>query len=377
MFAEAVYGWPHEATSSLEDLNPPPRPWTEGSEAGASARKQAKSSAVQRSATSSIDLVKVTPQLCPNRFPNPGKGWGIEEEETVILDTLYRKVGGLLSASWTRGKSALHHAPRLILVRLGLLTELQEEVQRLQRVNAELVDLDRMRNELFGNTVHELKTPLVTIRGYSDMLHSERMGPLSEAQRQAITVVRKNAKTLNNKIDYLLKACQNRDFALPLEEQAFPFDKFIENIAERHRPAAVSKEVTLHFEVEQEGLMLYGDRRRLREVLDNIVSNAIKFTDPGGRVWVRAGMPRRDRLPVEVMDTGCGIDEEAMDLIFERFQQADGTIRRRYGGSGLGLAIAQSNLRLHGSDIRVESEKGAGASFIFELPLARESEGPS
>lgn len=251
-----------------------------------------------------------------------------------------------------------------------LVDRLAHEVKRLARANADLHELDRLKDEFLGNVTHELKTPLVTIRGYADMMKTGRLGDLDERQQRAVDVVRKNTLRLQEQIDRLLACSRNDEHMGRLVRRKVPLSDVLRDVEERHRPSAEAKGVAFAVERPADDPTLWGDRERFVEVLDNLASNAVKFTDRGGGVTIRIGEPKGSRLPVAVIDTGCGIPAEALDYIFDRFRQADGSIRRTYGGSGLGLAIVRSNLEAHGCRIRVESEKGSGARFLFDLPLA-------
>ena len=254
-----------------------------------------------------------------------------------------------------------------------LLDRLAEKVQRLSRANADLRDLDRLKDEFLGNATHELKTPLVTLRGYAQMLDSERLGPLDPRQKGATKVMRRNAKRLQEQIDRLLAVSRSQTRLRELRVEDVPLAALVAEASDRSRPSAEVKDVDFAARLPERVVVVRGDRLRLAEVLDNLLSNAIKFTESGGSVCLRFGEPDRDRLPAEVVDTGCGIPPEAHERIFDRFRQADDSVRDKYGGSGLGLAIVRSNLEAHGCSIRVESARGWGAKFQFELPLAPEA----
>lgn len=264
------------------------------------------------------------------------------------------------------GTIRLHKTARI----KDLVEKLAHEVKRLARANADLQELDHLKDEFLGNVTHELKTPLVTIRGYAEMMQSGRLGELGEKQGRAIEVMLRNTLRLQEQIERLLAGSRNRARLDRLVRRKVPLADVLREVEERHQPAAEARGVALTIARPAADHVLWGDRERLVEVLDNLLSNAVKFTDAGGRVDVRFGQPVGSRLPAEVADTGCGIPKEALEYIFDRFRQADGSIRRTYGGSGLGLAIVRSNLEAHGCSVRAESEPGAGARFLFELPLA-------
>lgn len=251
----------------------------------------------------------------------------------------------------------------------GLLREREAEMQRLREAHDELQQLGRLKDEFLGAVTHELKTPLVTIRGYAQMLEHGRLGAVSDQQRHVLGVMQRNCQRLQQQIDLLLSASRNQRPALELQAAAVPLAELVDEVLERHRPAALQKGVRLEHELPPLPVSLWGDAGQLMEVLDNLLGNAIKFTESGGRVHLRCEPPSGNRMAAEVSDTGCGIEADAQPHVFERFRQADGSIRRRYGGSGLGLAIARENLAAHGCSIRVESAPGQGSRFCFSLPV--------
>ncbi len=250
-----------------------------------------------------------------------------------------------------------------------LLAEVRADNDRLARVNAELQELDRVRDEFLGNVTHELRTPLVTLRGYVDMLRQQRLGPVVDAQQRALEVMAANGKRLQSQIEDLLSAQRNLSNHTQLEPVQVPLRPLMDEVVARHRPALEARSLRLELLPEPPDLSLVGDRERLLEVLHNLLGNAIKFSEPGGRIQLRFGEPDEDLLPVEIEDEGCGISLDAQDHIFERFRQADGSIRRRYGGSGLGLALVRAGLAVHGCSVSVRSSLGHGACFRFQLPL--------
>ncbi len=251
-----------------------------------------------------------------------------------------------------------------------LLDRLAEEVELLSKANAELQELDRLKDEFLSNVTHELKTPLVTIRGYTDMLGSNRLGEMNRQQKLAISVMSRNAVRLQEQIDRILAGSRNQQCLQDLNLKDTPLLPLVTKAMEYHTPVAESQGVEISLESPEQDFCVRVDRERMMEVFNNLLSNAIKFSDSGGRVWITIGEPKGDRIPVVVGDFGCGISREAQVHVFDRFRQADGSIRRKYGGSGLGLSIVKQNLEAHDCAIRVESGEGKGTRFLFDLPLA-------
>lgn len=155
---------------------------------------------------------------------------------------------------------------------------------------------------------------------------------------------------------------------MKLEVGPVPMDGLIDGVIASLRPLAESRGLRLDSDLHDPDLVGLCDADRTRQVLTNLVANAIKFTNEGA-VSVRAGVERGQAM-VSVFDTGIGIPEEALDLIFEKFAQADGSTTRRFGGTGLGLSISRKLVELQGGQMGVESTVGVGSRFWFTLPLA-------
>lgn len=245
-----------------------------------------------------------------------------------------------------------------------LLASLQEKVEELRDANEKLKELDRLRSEFVANVSHELKTPLVAIRGYSEMLQERRLGPLTDKQAGGLVTILRNVDRQQQQIDDLLQISKLDSGRLRAEPQSFPLRPLLEGCVEMFRPQAEAKQVALGFDVPDVAVL--ADRDMIGHVVTNLIANALKFVEPGGRVDV--AVRNGGAVRVRVSDDGCGIPPEAMPHIFERFRQADGSSRRRHGGVGLGLAIVKEMLDQHGAPVEVQSEVGRGTTVEFELP---------
>ncbi len=258
---------------------------------------------------------------------------------------------------------------------LGLiLTAHDMTAHREAQTDAELRSLDEMKSNLLANVSHELHTPLVSIKGYTEMILKRRLGPLTPEQERGLAVALKNIDRLVEMIDNLLSfsRMEKGETQLHLEDVAFwqLVDEAIELVGERAR----KRSITVTTQYETDDLMIRADRVRVGQVLTNLLTNAIKFNTEGGRITVTARRGPRGFLEIDVTDTGIGIPAEEQQKIFERFYQVDSSRRRSYEGTGIGLAIVRDILRLHGCAIRVESEPGKGSTFAFTLPLSRARE---
>jgi PAS domain S-box-containing protein len=252
--------------------------------------------------------------------------------------------------------------------------DLAERNEQLVKLNGELKSLDEMKSSLLANVSHELHTPLVSIKGYTEMILKRRLGPLTPEQERGLGVALKNIDRLIEMIDNLLSFSRIEKGETQLRLEDVPLwqvvDESIEMVGERMRRKSLS--VTTQYETDE--LMVRGDRVKIGQVLVNLLTNAVKFNRDGGRITLTARKGPRGFLEVEVADTGIGIPQDALGRIFERFYQVDASPRRPYEGTGIGLSIVRDILRLHGSDIAVRSEVGQGSVFTFTLPLARDQQ---
>jgi len=238
----------------------------------------------------------------------------------------------------------------------------------LQDALEKLRELDRLKSEFFANISHELRTPLTLIVAPVEEL--ERTSP-DVAVRQQLRVVRRNAERLLWLINDLLDLAQLDAGGLRLNLDDMDIRTVAATVHDNSRPAARTRGVRLELDTDPSDRTVWGDAHRLEIVLTNLVSNAIKFTPPGGRVLIRV-RDLDDRVRVEIEDDGPGISEQDLPRVFERFFRSDRSDRRRGGGVGIGLALAKELVELHGGAIGVESELGRYTIFGFEIPFGRE-----
>ena len=228
----------------------------------------------------------------------------------------------------------------------------------------ELRRMQRIQNEFIGNVSHEVKNPIFAVFGYLEALGSDTL-PTEQRKRYAQKGLA-NLQRLNSLFSDLIEIAKleyREDSIRPTE---FDLQDLIGEIGEMLDPKAEAKGLELTYA--NDPLLVVADRNRIRQVLTNLIDNAIAYSDEGS---VRCRMRRHmDKARVEVVDTGRGIPEEHLDRIFERFYRVDTARSRKEGGTGLGLAIVRQILEAHGSTIHVESTKNRGTRFWFELPLA-------
>jgi signal transduction histidine kinase len=240
-----------------------------------------------------------------------------------------------------------------------------ESVQRLlAEQNERLRELDRLKDEFVSLVSHELRTPLTSIRGYVELMLAEE---LEDHQRRFLGIVDRNSERLLDLVSDLLFLAQIEAGKLAIELGSLDLKKVVEECVEAAAPVAESKGIEL--DAELQGLpKIEGDRARLHQVLDNLLSNALKFTPSGGRVDVRL---RRtgDMAVVEVADSGLGIPEDEQGRLFERFFRSSSATENAIPGTGLGLTITKAIVERHSGRIEIESADGAGTTVRIHLPL--------
>jgi signal transduction histidine kinase len=237
--------------------------------------------------------------------------------------------------------------------------------------NAHLLELDRLKDEFVALVSHELRTPLTSIIGYLEMVIEGGNATLSGEQQTFLATVQRNVVRLSRLVDDLLFIARIDGGRMEVAHRRVELGLVLEEAADAARPVADGKDVTLELEL---AVLppVEGDRARLAQLLDNLVSNAVKFTPSGGRVSIRASNGS-GCVRVEVSDTGIGIPKDELPRLFTRFYRATTARTSETPGTGLGLAISQSIAEAHGSKIEVASEPNVGSTFAFELPLAAPS----
>jgi signal transduction histidine kinase len=250
------------------------------------------------------------------------------------------------------------------------ISDLEASNRALERMNLDLQQLDRMKSDLLANVSHELRTPLTAIQGYAEAMEEGLMGAVTREQRDALAVVQRNGRRLVGMIEQLLGFSRLEAGVGKLELAAFDLGEVAAQVVGSVR-AGHGQKVDLRHEALAAGLPpVWGDAGRIAQVLENLVTNAVKFTPAGGEVRVRLRRRGPDEVEVEVADRGIGIPAAAQPKVYDRFYQVDGTSTRGYGGLGLGLAIVREILAAHGRGIVLESEEGMGTTFRFSLPCA-------
>ncbi len=268
----------------------------------------------------------------------------------------------------------------IVLVRLAGLVRAVERAGRSERLarreaeqaqqllayqNQQLVELDRLKDEFVSSISHELRTPLTSISGYVELLLEQEE---SDEKRGHLSIVERNSDRLLALVSDLLFAARLQYGRLELERRPVDLHEVVLQSVDSARPRAAAASVELRVDANPVPV-IQGEPDRLAQLLDNLVSNAIKFTPGGGHVSVTLGA-ENGTVCIEVSDSGIGITEAERKRLFERFFRTQSALEAQIQGTGLGLYISKAIVEAHGGRIGVDSEPGAGTTFVVELPVA-------
>jgi len=248
--------------------------------------------------------------------------------------------------------------------------EEKKRTEEINRLYEDLKGVDTMKTEFLSVISHELRTPITPIKGFTSMLLSNQMGPLTEAQRNAITVVAKEGEHLLGLIDSILEVSRlERGKAIDIVKEPVLISSLVKELVDVLRPQYQERNISFGVDIPDNFPTILGDAGKLRRLLTNLVGNSMKFTPHGGKIQI-TGTKKEGYIEMQVIDNGIGIAKENIGKLFQRFYQVDSSYSRSAGGVGLGLSIAKGIVEAHGGKIWAESEgPGKGTKIIFTLPL--------
>lgn len=262
----------------------------------------------------------------------------------------------------------------LVLTNVSELKRMQHQMElralELEDANAELRLLDRAKDSFLSNVSHELRTPLSTIRGYVEMFHSGSLGELSDTQLAALKVMTRNVERLGTLIDEIIEFSRMEIRGVQLHVSLFSIHRLLQEAAASIRPQALAKELTLEVRRPPDVQYMWGDRKRVGQVMAILLSNATKFSHKGGKITIGAQLRKSGTVAIEVEDDGIGIEPDAQRRVFDKFFQADSSRTRRYEGAGIGLSIAKTIMDAHGGGIELRSTPNVGSTFTLIFPEA-------
>jgi signal transduction histidine kinase len=245
-----------------------------------------------------------------------------------------------------------------------------EMANSLERDARERDRVEQMKNDFVLTVSHELRTPVTVVKGFAEMLTSQRKG-LTSSQWEAAEVIAESAGQLQKMINDLLDLARSDAGKLRIEPEPTPVRPLAQRIGRQMRPNFEGKDQRFTVSVEMDLPDIDADAGRIGQVLANLLTNANKYAPEGAQVKL-AATKVGDEVEFAVSDNGPGLDEEQLEHVFDRFWRADSTETQSVGGTGLGLAIAKSLVELHGGAISANSSPGEGATFRFVLPIAKD-----
>lgn len=294
----------------------------------------------------------------------------IDSGKVVMVASVGNKDGDYESSDVRQMKLLMEGTWKLIQRR-----ESEEKIRlyakELAENNKELESLDRMKDEFMANITHELKTPLIPIKGYSELLFEGHLGPMDDNQRKSAGIILQNAERLHKLIDSLLYMQNINSGNVQYHLDSIDITSVLDNVIDEMLSFKDNTVPYLKKEYPSNLPFICGNATYLEQVFSHILENAFKFTSQEGSVTVFAFQEKRN-VHVIVKDTGIGISKDEMPHIFKRFYQVDGSLTRRYGGNGLGLYLCKSVVEAHGGSIWAMSDLGKGTELHILLPYIEE-----
>lgn len=250
----------------------------------------------------------------------------------------------------------------------SLSRSLAQERQRILQMNEDLIRANREISTIYQTVSHELKTPLMAIREYTSLTLDEVGGPISEQQKELLSASLRCCDRLTTMINDLLDTARIETGKLSLQWEDCDFNQLIEDSINSLTASAEDASITLEKHLEPNLHPIQGDQVRLVQVVNNLITNAIKFTEPGGKITVSSENISETEISVRVRDTGRGIEEKFHNSIFERFEQTRSEDADLHKGMGIGLYLCANIMESHKGSITLESTVGEGSTFILTLP---------
>jgi PAS domain S-box-containing protein len=265
--------------------------------------------------------------------------------------------------------SGVHRGFRGVATDITELTR-REESLRAAKEQADMANL--AKTQFLANISHELRTPLNAIIGFADVMRMEMAGPIGNPQYQSyLRDIHGSAMHLLGVINDILEVSRIETGKVTLHESICRIEEVVETVVRLVRERVSEGSLNLDVNVPAELPRVHADKQKLKQVVMNLIGNAIKFTPKNGKISIDAEVSATGELLVRVTDTGIGIEPGDIERVLEPFVQADGALHRRFDGAGLGLPLSRGLMRLHGGDVRLESEPGRFTRAIMILPASR------
>ncbi len=296
----------------------------------------------------------------------------------AALDLLADSLGLIVHHANARALAAATHESAM----RATFGELTEHNMRLQRAVARMEELDRLKSNFLATMSHELRTPLTSVIGYAEMMSEGIAGPVTHEQREYLTTILSKAEQLLQLITAVLDVGSLESGELALERSALSLAEIVASEIATFTPQAGKRGIAIQLDANGDTFVV-GDRKKIRQVVSSLLSNAVKFTPDRGRVGVAvrrgplapgevAEITTERAIQLVVSDSGIGISRDQVAKIFEPFFQVDSSSTRAFGGTGLGLTLAKAYVEAHGGRIWVDTTPGQGSIFTATFPMPHE-----
>jgi signal transduction histidine kinase len=282
----------------------------------------------------------------------------IKEQRIGVLEAINKQGGGQFGEEDVETMTTLAAQAAVAIENARLVGDLRRAYERLG-------ELDRLKSDFIAIASHELRTPLGLILLYAAMLRDQ----VDAAEGQQLDAVLRAAMRLRHIIETMLNLRYLETGEMNLVLESFDLRAEVQDACEDYEAIAESGGLALVTDLPCKDITVLADREKVRVILDNLISNAVKFTPSGGRVQVSLSC-RDEQVEITVADTGIGIPSEELDRVFDRFYQVEDHMTRRHGGMGLGLSIVKGLVGLHGGQVLAESVPNRGSCFIVRLPVS-------
>jgi len=254
----------------------------------------------------------------------------------------------------------------------AILKVLRDKERALEERNRELIEASKHKSQFMANVTHELRTPIHGICGLSDLVSTGIYGPVSEKQKDAQQKIKRSAQSLLGLIDDLLQLARSDAGKITFTVSKVDLGELLPSVVASVKWMQGTKgQQRIDLEIEAGLPPVFTDRRKLTQILINLLANAVKFTSDGGVITLRARASGASRVALSVEDNGVGIPAAEVGKIFEAFYQVDATAERQYGGAGLGLSLVLKLVEVLSGEVRVESVEGKGSTFTVTLPRSQ------
>jgi signal transduction histidine kinase len=244
----------------------------------------------------------------------------------------------------------------------------ESDVASRKEIEAKMLEASRLKSEFIANMSHELRTPLNAIIGFAELMHKGKVGPLAPQHQEYLGDILTSARHLLRLVNDILDLAKVESGKVLFAMEAVDIHKVVLEARDVVRGLAASKRLRVAYELDDAVTTVVVDPARVKQILYNYLSNAIKFTPDGGQITVRVLPQEEDSFRIEVEDSGVGVAEQDVARLFVEFQQLDPGAATRYPGTGLGLALTKRLAEGHGGHVGVQSEVGKGSLFFVVLP---------